>query len=97
AIRVFGRTTPCASTDGHHGVASHLQAAEHRQEAPPAQNLAPLAEKTANHAPHSCLVPRHYLHPRQERLSVACSNPGLGDAQSGVLAALKHAGCQLLR
>ena len=35
--------------------------------------------------------------PRQERLSVACSNPGLGDAQSGVLAALKHAGCQLLR
>ena len=57
----------------------------------------PLAEKTANHAPHSCLVPRHYLHPRQEWLSVACSNAGLGDAQSGVLAALKHAGCQLLR
>ena len=72
-------------------------AKKHRQEAPPAQNLAPLAEKTANHAPQSCLVQRHYLHPRQERLSVACSNPGLGDAQSGVLAALKHAGCQLLR
>ncbi len=57
----------------------------------------PLLRKLPITRPNQCLVQRHYLHPRQERLSVACSNPGLGDAQSGVLAALKYAGCQLLR
>tara|TARA_B110000003_G_C16248461_1_gene377987 strand:+ start:157 stop:426 length:270 start_codon:yes stop_codon:yes gene_type:complete len=85
------------SSDGHHGFADHLQAAEHQQEAPPAQDLALLGQKTANHAPQSGLMQRHYLRPRQEWLSVSCSNYGLGDAQSVGLAALKYSGSQLLR
>ena len=74
-----------------------VQGAEHQQEASPAQDLALLAEKAANHATQSCLVQRHYLHPRQERLSVSCSNHGLGDAQGVVLAAVKYVRRQLLR
>ena len=68
-------------------------AKKHRQEAPPAQNLAPLAEKTANHAPQSCLVQRHYLHSSEERLLVSGDNHGLGNTQSAVLAAVKYVGC----
>ena len=51
----------------------------------------------AAYLPQSCLVQRHYLHPRQERLSVSCSNHGLGDAQGVVLAAVKYVRRQLLR
>ena len=56
-----------------------------------------LLRKLRNHAAQSGLVQRHYLHPRQERLSVSGGNHGLGDPQGVILAALKYAGCQLLR
>ena len=77
--------------------ATHACMCERGQEASPAQDLALLAEKATNHAAQSCLVQRHYLHPRQERLSVFGGNHGLGDPQGVILAALKYAGCQLLR
>jgi putative transposase len=73
--------------------ATHACMCERGQEASSAQDLALLAEDAANHAAQSCLVQRHYLRPRQERFSVSCSNHGLGDAQSVVLAALRYAGC----
>ena len=63
----------------HHGVAGHLQGAEHQQEAPTAPYLSIPTEETRNHAAQSGLVQRHHLLPCQERLSVSGGNHGLGD------------------
>ena len=45
----------------HHGVAGHLQGAEHQQEAPTAPYLSIPAEEARNHADQSGLVQRHLL------------------------------------
>ena len=56
-----------------------------------------LIEKAVDHAAQPCLVQRHYLHSSEERFPLSGSNHGLGNTQSAVLAAVKYAGCQLLR
>ena len=63
----------------HHGVAGHLQGAEHQQEAPTAPYLSIPAEEARNHAAQSGSVQRHHLYPCQERLSISGGNHGLGD------------------
>ena len=66
------------------------------QEAPTAPHLYILAKEARDHPTQSGLVQRDYLHPRQERLSVSGGDHGLGDTQGTVLAAVEHAGRQLL-
>jgi len=64
---------------------------------PQHKDMAIFTEEAVNHAAQSRLVQRYYIHSRQERLSVSGGDYGLGDAQGAVLAAVKHAGRQLLR
>lgn len=80
SVWLLSRTTPRSSPDEHHGVAGHLQGAEHQQEAPTAPYLSIPADEASNHAAQSGLVQRHHLHPCQERLSVSGGNHGLGDS-----------------
>ena len=91
----FSQDGTAWSFNGHHGASCHLQRPKHEQEAPPTQDLAVFMRKV-NHAAQSRLVQRHYIHSSEERLPVSGGNNGLGDPQSIVLAAVKHARCQLL-
>ena len=69
---------------------------ERGQEAPGAPYFPLPATEAANCATEPRLVQRHHLHSGAARVLVSGGNHGLGDAQSAGVAALEHAGRQLL-
>jgi hypothetical protein len=69
---------------------------KYQQETPRTSCLPIPAEEVANHAAKPCLVQRYYLHSSAPWLSLSGRDHGLGDAQGAGMAALEHAGRQLL-
>ena len=90
------RPTPGRSADAPDGASGNLSGAAHQRSAPRAPGLALSAQGLDDRATEPCLVRRHHLHPGEPRLPLPGGGHGLGEPVRPGLAAVEHAGRELL-